>query len=266
METIDKLSLSTSVFGKETEEHDLLEMLDITAEAGFEYVEISRKQRNICSRLEEIKKRGLKIWSIHGIMNGGASLDETERKKAVAEAAARAEDTACFAPCPLVEHYENRRNDPAYGEAFKRSIAELYEHTHRLGMILAVETAPYKPKYDERYPDSYEIAQFVRSFKADDLLMTIDINHSNLNENLIDVCKNCSGLIANVHVSDNRGKWEDHLVPGKGIINLPETFAALRSNGYCGPCNLEFHDEGFFPTAKWLREIRINLEKLLWKR
>ena len=44
METIDKLSLSTSVFGKETEEHDLLEMLDITAEAGFEYVEISRKQ------------------------------------------------------------------------------------------------------------------------------------------------------------------------------------------------------------------------------
>ena len=108
---------------------------------------------------------------------------------------------------------------------------KLYEFYSKLGFTLCIETAPYKPKQNERYPDSAEIAAFVRSFQKDDLLMTIDINHSNIHEDLTTVCDNCNGLIRNIHVSDNHGEWEDHLPPGTGVIDLKRTFADLRRNG-----------------------------------
>lgn len=104
--------------------------------------------------------------------------------------------------------------------------------------------------------------KFVRSFACDDLQMTIDINHSNLHENLIDVCANCRGLIASVHISDNHGEWEDHLPPGEGIIDFAGTFRALRRNGYNGLCNLEFHLPEP-PDADRLRAIRLQTLALI---
>ncbi|MBR2373912.1 MAG: sugar phosphate isomerase/epimerase [Lentisphaeria bacterium] len=145
---------------------------------------------------------------------------------------------------------------------------KLYDFYSKLGFILCVETAPYKPKHNQRYPDSKEIAAFVRSFEKDDLRMTIDINHSNLHEDLEQVCDNCRGLISNIHVSDNMGEWEDHMPPGTGIIDLKRAFAALRRNGYAGPCNLEFvySDSQEIPTAEKLRGVRKYVEQLLWEK
>jgi sugar phosphate isomerase/epimerase len=257
------LAISTTVFGEENSQGNLLQFLDIIQQAGFSSIELSRKQHDIARRAEQIRKTGLKVWAIHGILgNGAVSSDENVRRAAVAEETARMEDTAMFAPCPYVVHYLNRFNDPAYGKNFRRSIEDIYACSSRLGFDLAVETAPYKPQQNERYPDSREIADFVRSFGADDLNMTIDINHSNLNEDLETVCRNCRGLISNVHISDNHGDWEDHLPPGEGIIDLHKTFAALRANGYTGPCNIEIHLPGK-PDIETLKNIRLDVEKTL---
>jgi protein FrlC len=89
--------------------------------------------------------------------------------------------------------------------------------------------------------DSNEISEFVRSFKNDKVKITIDINHSNIHENILEVCRNCRDLIANIHVSDNHGEYEDHLVPGEGIIPIKAVMNELQACGYTGPCNLEFH-------------------------
>jgi len=251
------------VFGEETAEGNLLQFLDIIQQAGYSSIELSRKQHNIASRADLIKKTGLKVWSIHGVLGlGSVSSDKAVRQAAVAEEIARLEDTAMFAPCPYVVHYVDRYNDPVFGENFRRSIEEVYACSSRLGFDLAIETAPHKPQHNERYPDSREIAEFVRSFGVDDLNMTIDINHSNLNEDLVTVCKNCHGLISNVHISDNHGDWEDHLPPGEGIIDLRKTFAALRDNGYTGPCNIEMHLPEK-PDSETLKNIRLKVENEL---
>lgn len=248
------------MFNEETPEGNLLQFLDTIKQAGYSSIELSRKQHNIASRAKQIKNTGLKVWSIHGVLGiGSVSSDETIRQAAVAEEIARLEDTAMFAPCPYVVHYLDRYNDPVYGENFRRSIEEIYICSSRLGFDLAIETAPYKPQHNERYPDSREIADFVRSFHASDLNMTIDINHSNLNEDLETVCKNCHGLISNVHISDNHGEWEDHLPPGDGNIDLSAVFAALRKNGYIGPWNLEMHLSDKLDW-KTLQNIRLKFE------
>ena len=265
MNTIDQVSLSTSAFGAVNgEDRTLGRYLEMAQQAGFTMVELSRRQRDC--EVDEVRKSGVKVWSIHGCYGGPLTGSETELQKGIDMACARVEALAEFAPCPVVEHYLDRFNDPAYGKVFRKQIEKLYEFYSKLGFTLCIETAPYKPKQNERYPDSAEIAEFVRSFQKDDLRMTIDINHSNIHENLTTVCDNCNGLIHNIHVSDNMGEWEDHMPPGTGVIDLKRTFGDLRRNGYTGPCNLEFRFSDFpaLPAVDGLRKVREYVEQLLW--
>ena len=259
------ISISTTVFGAENiaGNLDLISGLDIIKQSGFNVIEISRHQKNILARESQIRASGLKVWSIHGLFGNGATSDSAaERQAAIDQEYRRMDDTACFAPAPYVVHYTNRVNDPQAGKNYRKTLEQVYARSSQLGFDLAVETAPYKPQINERYPDSKEISDFVRSFGKKDLNMTIDINHSNIHEDLIDVCANCNGIISNVHISDNHGEWEDHLPPGEGIIDFPQVYAALRENGYIGPFNLEFHLPDT-PSVEKLRKIRQNVEGML---
>ncbi len=236
------ISYSTTCFGMETEPNDLLRWLEIIHSTGISKVELSRKHHNLGSRSEQIKALGVEVWSIHGTLSNFAiSNNSTERDQAIATEIERMRDTAVFAPCPYVIHYLDRFNDPVCGQYFRKAIEQLIVANEEFGFILAIETAPYKPLENERYPDSNEIAAFVRSFNNDNVQMTIDINHSNIHEDILEVCHNCRGLIANIHVSDNHGEYEDHLVPGEGIIPIKAVMNELQKCDYTGPCNLEFH-------------------------
>ena len=266
---IDKISLSCSVFRPVPDENSYRHWLETIRLAGYEYVELSRRHLSCFpAALPALRNSGLKVWSVHGILDGGScSPDEAIRNNSVEKACRWAEKTAEFAPCPLVEHYLDRYNDPVRGACFRSSIEQLYDRVSRLGFILCIETAPYKPLDNPHYPDSAEIAAFVRSFGKDDLKMTVDLNHSNLHEDLLDVIRNTRELVKNIHVSDNHGEKEEHLPPGDGIIDFRSAFQALRANGYTGPCNLEFHFPGCqIPSVEELRKVRMQMEKLLWDR
>lgn len=238
------ISISTTIFKSAAAEVSFEEGLAMVSQAGFKNIEISRKHKDVTEKKGLIGSLGLDVWSVHGTLGEAAiSFSEEERQKGIADECLRMDDTASYAPCPYVIHYLHRYNDPKYGKAFRKSIENLTEKAIETGFTLAIETVPYKPKNCERYPDSKEIVDFVRSFNSPNVSLCIDLNHSNLNEDLIQVCENCSGVISNIHVSDNDGEWEDHLPPGEGSIDFPATFKALIKAGYTGPCNLECHLE-----------------------
>ena len=173
----------------------------------------------------------------------------------------RLERAAEFAPCPYVVHYLDRFNDPRRGVAFRRSIEELMGHAERLGLTLAIETVPDKPS-NERYPLCREVAGLVRSLDSPRAAVCVDLNHSNLAENLSDAIADCSGTIATIHVSDNHGECEEHLPPGQGATDFAAAFAALRAAGYTGAVNLECHF-GAHPTVADLQELRKWAEGML---
>lgn len=230
--------------------------LPLLAEAGFQFIEFSRRSGDPEHSGAIIADCGLRVWSVHGTLGFGAiSTDEVERRATVEGEIGRLEGAAEFAPCPYVIHYLDRTHDRRKGEAYRRSVAELLGRAETLAITLAVETAPDKAA-NERYPDSREIAEFVRSFGSPHLSVCIDLNHSNLAENLVDVAANCAGLISTIHVSDNHGQYEDHLPPGQGMIDFPSAFAALRAAGYAGPVNLECHADGQ-PTVADLTSLRV---------
>ena len=255
------ISISTSIFPSEVNPTYLLAYLQKIKSAGFDYVELGRKHTNISPRIEEIESTGVTVWAVHGDLPRNAlSSDNSLRLKAVEEELKRMEDTAVYAPCPYVIHYLDRVLDPRPGRQFRKSVEQLHEKAKELGFILSLETAPYKPQVNERYPDSEEIANFVRSFESPNMRVTVDINHSNLKEDLIQVAANCRGIVGNIHISDNMGKWEDHLPPGEGTINIRGVLLALIKCGYAGPCNVECHHP--HPTIPVLKQIKMNTEKI----
>jgi len=263
-----EFSTSTSILGKEYGGYGVEECYGMLAEAGFKWVELSRRTKEDLASLKPIlEKVGLKVWSVHGFASSGLSvLDEELRQKCIREEIAWMESASVYGYKPYVIHYVYRQNNPEHGKLFRDSVDRLYERAHELGVLLVMETAPYKPWQDERYPDSKEISDFVRSYDKPDFRMTIDLNHSNVREDLGDTCRNCRGLIANIHVSDNHGEKEEHLALGEGIIDFAYAFRKLRENDYTGPCNLECHlPLGTELSVDTLRQLRLHSEELICK-
>jgi sugar phosphate isomerase/epimerase len=46
--------------------------------------------------------------------------------------------------------------------------------------------------------------------------------------------------IGHVRLHDTHGKYEEHLLPGKGILDFKAVFSALKAGGYTGPFTLDF--------------------------
>lgn len=237
--------------------------LETIAAAGFKYIQISNDPEWV-SLVGRVAALGLKVGQVHGSLSGSACcLDEQERTQAVADEAKQMKAVAAYAPCPYVIHYLARYNDPKRREAFRRSVTEMLSLATTLQFTIAVETVPYKPDKDERYADSGEVAEFVRSFQSDNMRACIDLNHANINEDLVQAIRNFTGIIACVHISDNHGRKEEHLLPGEGIIDFPPAFKALREAGFVGPLNLEAAvsaedkrepAEALLAIRKWLEE------------
>jgi sugar phosphate isomerase/epimerase len=53
-----------------------------------------------------------------------------------------------------------------------------------------------------------------------------------------------SDRLTHLHVHDNRGQEDDHLIPGGGSIDWQGVLAALAQARYAGPAVLELHAEG----------------------
>ena len=268
MKKIDEISLSTCIFAiKNKPDIPLAQQAEITLASGINYIELSERN-STPDDIKSLAQTDIKVWAVHGILGFGCiSPDKNERIKAVEIAYTHASQRAMFAPCPLVEHYFNRYNDPNIGLFFRDSIEMLYDKVSQLGYTLCIETAPYKPFDFERHPDSKEIADFVKSFGKDDLQVIVDFNHSNITEDLADTAKNTANLVKSVHISQNNGQKEEHLPPWEGIIDLKHGWDAFRKHGYTGPCNMEFHFPGAvdYPSVEDLVKTREYMENLLWK-
>ena len=260
-----QVSISTTIFKpKGKEGRPMVRAFQMLGEAGFRLIEVSRKDGDLAEVSGLLADNGLRVWAVHGSLGAGAvSPSADERRREVERESRRMEDAAAFAPCPYVIHYLYRQNAPAIGDYWKWSVEKLLRRAEELSLILAVETVPFKPEVNERYADSKEVADFVRSLASKSARVCVDINHSNLNETLPEAIANCSGLIADIHVSDNHGHGEEHLRPGEGVINFPEAMQAVIDAGYEGPLNLECHMtdalEDLIGLRKWSEGIIAGL-------
>jgi sugar phosphate isomerase/epimerase len=220
---------------------------------GFDAVEVFavkshfdyRDRRAAIALAEWLDDTRLKLHSMHapiardyvrGAWQENLSLaahDEARRKAAVEEALATLEVAAAVPYATLVLH--GGVPEP-YGSAadnhlasMVKSLEELAPAAARHGVRLAVEVIP------NAISTAAALVQLVESEVANRVLgICMDVGHARLMGDVVEAIETCSGHLITTHLHDNRGRSDDHLVPGKGVIDWDAAMLAFQKIGYDG--------------------------------
>jgi sugar phosphate isomerase/epimerase len=220
---------------------------------GFEAVEIFavrdhfdyRDRRTAIALAEWLDDTRLRLHSMHAPIaasySGGAwkdgfsiaTTDEARRKAAVEETVAVLEVAAavryhvlvvhCGVPEPYAGAGDNSRS------ALVRSLEELSPMAARYGVRLAIEVIPNELSTPSALVDLIE-----SDIDAAGLGVCMDVGHARMMGDVVDAIESCSGHIITTHLHDNRGRSDDHMVPGKGVIDWDATTVAFQKVGYDG--------------------------------
>jgi len=161
-----------------------------------------------------------------------ASADDGRRKAAVAETLATLDVAATLPYKVLVLHCGVPRPYAAQGDnqlgALVRSLEELSPIALRHGVRLAIEVIP------NELSTPTALVQLIESDIDATLGICMDVGHARMMGDVVEAIETCSGYLVTTHLHDNRGRTDDHLVPGKGVIDWDATTLAFQKVGYDG--------------------------------
>ena len=162
-----------------------------------------------------------------------AAQDESRRTGAVEEALATLEVAAVVPYSTLVLHcgVPEPFGGPADNHlaAMVRSLEELSPAAERHDVRLAVEVIP------NGLSTASALVHLLESdLDARGLGICVDVGHARLMGDVVDAIETCSGHVITTHLHDNRGRSDDHLVPGKGVVDWDAALLAFQKIGYDG--------------------------------
>jgi len=162
-----------------------------------------------------------------------AAADEPRRKRAVAEATAALNLAGLVPYKVLVLHcgVPGPHSQPGDNHlpAMIRSLEELSPVAAGAGVRLAVEVIPNAMSTPASLVELLE-----SEIEAEDLGICMDTGHARLMGDVVDAIETCSGHLLTTHLHDNRGRSDDHLVPGQGVVEWDAALLAFQKVGYDG--------------------------------
>jgi sugar phosphate isomerase/epimerase len=162
-----------------------------------------------------------------------AATDEARRRRAVEETQAVLELATVVPYRFLVVHAGVPASHGTAADnsraALVRSLEELSQVAGRVGVRIAVELIPNALSGPTALVDLLE-----DEWDVPDVGICLDVGHARLMGDVVDAIEMCSGHIVTTHVHDNRGKSDDHLVPGQGVIDWDAAVLAFQKVGYDG--------------------------------
>jgi sugar phosphate isomerase/epimerase len=168
-----------------------------------------------------------------GLSYSLAAADEPRRKQAVEETMSALGLAALVPYKVLVLHcgVPAPHGGPAdnHVASMIRSLEELSPVAAQVGVRLAVEVIPNALSTPLSLVDLLE-----SDIDAEDLGICMDVGHARLIGDVVDAIETCSGHLLTTHLHDNRGRTDDHLVPGQGVVDWDATLLAFQKVGYDG--------------------------------
>ena len=133
--------------------------------------------------------------------------------------------------CPGMTLFD--RDVAAGWRQLKRSLAELAEYNTGAGLHLLIEPAH---RFESNLIGTVDdCLRMMDELRSDHFGILLDTGHAHLNgEDFRDTVRKCHGLPLHIHLDDNRGDADAHLIPGRGTVDFVSLFAALREVGYGG--------------------------------
>lgn len=227
-------------------------LVDIAAH-GFDAVEIFalrdhfdyRDRRAAIALAEWLDDTRLQLHSMHAPIAAKyasgkwldgltiAAADEERRKAAVQETITTLDVAAtipykvlvvhCGVPAPYGTPADNDRR------SLVRSLEELSPVAARYGVRLAIEVIP------NALSTPTALVELIESdIDIQDVGICVDVGHARMMGDVVEAIETCSGHVITTHLHDNKGRSDDHLVPGKGVIDWDGAMLAFQKVGYDG--------------------------------
>lgn len=196
-----------------------------------------------------------------------ASGDRDRREQALAEALAALQIARQLPFAVLVVHAGIPRTRPEVpGEnsrdGARRSLEALADAARPLGVRVAVEVLSNELSRPGSLVHLVEVA-----LEDTDVGICLDVGHAHLGGDLGDAIETVSEHLLTVHVHDNRGRSDDHLLPFDGTIDWAAALTTLQKVGYEGPITFEVTARGTTKdTLAKARTARERMERLLAQR
>jgi sugar phosphate isomerase/epimerase len=205
--------------------------------------------------LEEIKKAGLKLASVHmpfavEHINLSATNEE-ELGKTLDYVKEIFKITEQYSPDAYVFHPGGKKEDNPEKcmQSLIRSCTELKQYTKAKICIENMVRSTF-----------FERADQVKYFldNTDGIYTCVDVNHF-LHDNPEDAILLYGNKIGAVHISDNHRVDEEHIMPGEGLINWDKVVEAFNTVNYKGQINYETSMKKFGYTFE---DVKNNYKKI----
>lgn len=124
------------------------------------------------------------------------------------------------------------RDQPEHGE----QLAALTENLQQITTYAADHNVRIAVENLGRgyFSDPVNLKNLVRAVGLDTIGMCIDTGHRNLNGDPVEALRIAGEKLFTVHIHDNHGQHDDHLLPTRGNINWSSILQALDDIGYPG--------------------------------
>ena len=162
---------------------------------------------------------------------------------------------------PLMPYFD-RADHPeevlSLNEAF---FAELADYAKQYDVNVCVENLPF-PLYPLTTVE--QVCAIVDKLDRENLKVCLDTGHAAIffGSNVGDAVRYIGQRLEAVHIHDNMGKEDEHLIPGDGIIDWDGFAAALKDIGFSGVISLETSPKHTLnPECEW-NEREENLYKI----
>jgi len=259
-------------------------------EMGFEYVEAEgigyENLDQVIEQRSEIKKicdgEGLKLADFAVLLPDVISMDSKVREKAFSYFE-RGVETAAYlgSPYTWIDSYfpplEVKKgvvptDELVYGQQFGVRVPESFDwrrfwdsfieavdfcnRTAKAGGIgLLVE-----PRVGETVANSDAMLRMLEQVNDDNLGVILDIGHQHAQKEMIPLAiEKLDRHMRYVHIADNDGRDNRHLVPGNGTVDWDEVFSLLARRGFDGYFSVDLEQlpdlkDKFRETKRFLEE------------
>ena len=214
-------------------------------DAGFEVVSLGMKvdysgfdtshgRKSITRTLAGL---GLTLDNVHGAGGMLSTLDEAAHGTSIADAIMSVEAAAELGADTIVQHLSGAGSPvealPREIDNARRAVEAILSRARALDVVIAVENS---------WPESYMAIFRAVMEEFDDPLVRFcyDTSHDQLYDGRqMRVLREYGERLAVLHVSDNRGEEDDHLLPREGVIDWERFTRTLASLPYGGDMLLE---------------------------
>ena len=249
--------------------HPVATAIDTCGELGFDYLELTldppqahhsliREQKTEIS--EALKRRRMGLMGHLPTFVHIADLTESIRAASVEEMRRSVEICAELGMEKAVLHPGHIFGmgtfviDMALGYAYE-SLAAIAETAASAGVVLCAENMPPNCR---AFVEPEDFAPLFERFPA--FRMTLDVGHANIGDKTggraLAFIRRFGDRIDHLHLSDNKGKRDDHIRLGKGAVDLRRIVGALKDIGYDKTATLEIFSDDISDLKASLSYIR----------